>query len=194
MVLLTGYDRNAGGSSNDLESHKKEQLEMKLRIFTRITLLAAIAAIGTASVIGQYKGDPVKRDRLIKVLRSKQFQTKDIVQIINENGVDFRLDAAAESELRAAGARPLVINAVRRNFRGGNRSAASVRGGNVRNDQYGTLLEQAVEAYDIKRDYKTARQLLTQAALSQPNNPRAYQLLAFLSLYGEKDFDEAEKS
>lgn len=167
---------------------------MNLRIFTRITLLAAIAVIGTSAVIGQYKGDPVKRDRLIKVLRSKQFQTKDIVQIINENGVDFRLNAAAESELRAAGARPLVIDAVRRNFRGGNRSAASVRGGNVRNDQYGTLIEQAVEAYDIRKDYRTARQLLTQAAVSQPNNPRAYQLLGFLSLYGEKDFDEAEKS
>ena len=167
---------------------------MKAGIFNRIFLLAILSLIGSSAVVGQYKGEPVKRERLIKVLRSKQFQTKDIVQIISENGVDFRLDAAAESELRSAGARPLVIDAVRRNYRGGNRSAASARGASVRNDQYGTLIEQAVEAFDIKKDYKAARQLLTQAAVSQPTNPRAYQLLGFLSLYGEKDFDEAEKS
>jgi tetratricopeptide (TPR) repeat protein len=163
-------------------------------ILHRLVVLAILILLASAAVEGQYKGEPVKRDRLVKVLRSKQFQSKDIVQIINENGVDFRLDAGAESELCAAGARPLVIDAVRRNFRGGNRSAASVRGSNVSNDSYASTIEQAVEAFDIRKDYKAARQLLTQAANSQPTNPRAFQLLGFLSLYGEKDFDEAEKS
>lgn len=166
---------------------------MKTVIVNRLVLLAIVVLAASGAVLGQYKGDPVKRERLIKVLRSKQFQTKDIVQIISDNGVDFRLNAATERDLVAAGARPAVIEAARRNFRGGNQSAR-LQGSNNRNTAYGSLLEEAVEAYNVRKDYKTSRKLLTQAAAAEPSNPLAYQQLGFLSLYGEKDFDEAEKN
>ena len=67
----------------------------------------------TSVVFGQYSGEPVQKDRLIQVLRSKSFQTSDIIKIIAESGVDFKLTPMLESELVAAGARSPVIDAVR---------------------------------------------------------------------------------
>ena len=41
---------------------------------------------------------------------------------------------------------------------------------------------------------RASKAALQSAAALQPNNPRAFQLLGFMSLYGEKDFEEAEKN
>ena len=65
----------------------------------------------------QYVGSPVTKPRLISVLRSKSLQTRDIVKIINESGVNFQMNGSTESELVAAGARPQVIEAARSNYR-----------------------------------------------------------------------------
>lgn len=165
---------------------------MRTKDLHRAVIVAGLIAIFSFAAIGQYKGEPVKKDRLIKTLRSKQFQTRDIVQVINESGVDFRLSASDQNELVAAGARPAVIDAVRRNFRGGNRSAASARGRATGSETYNALIDQAVEAYDLRKDMNSSRSYLQRAAAMQPSNPRAFQLLGFMSLYGEKDFDQAE--
>lgn len=157
-------------------------------------LLLTICA--TVAVQAQYKEDPVKLDRLINVLRSKQFQTGDIIQRINEYGVDFRLDALTQNKLVAAGARPDLLDAVRRNYRGDNKSASSMRSsrtGSSSSDSYNSLIDQAVEAYDQRRDQRKSNELLQRAVNLQPNNPRAYQLLGFLNLYGAKHFNEAER-
>jgi hypothetical protein len=76
-------------------------------------------AILTAAVpmSAQYKGSPVKKDKLLSVIRSHQLQTREIVSTINSNGVDFKVDAIVEAELRGAGARPEVIDAARNNYR-----------------------------------------------------------------------------
>ena len=63
------------------------------------------------------KGAPVKKELLLKVLRSKQLQTEDIVTVIRTNGVDFGLTDQIRRDLIAAGARPQVINAVSANQR-----------------------------------------------------------------------------
>ncbi|MEQ1762876.1 MAG: hypothetical protein ABL984_07020 [Pyrinomonadaceae bacterium] len=165
---------------------------MRINAIHRWLVTACILAVCSVAVIGQYKGDPVKKERLINVLRSKQFQTRDIVQIITESGVDFRLNAAGENELVAAGARPAVLDAVRRHFRGQNRSAATARGGTSGGEAYNSLINQAVEAYDLRKDMRASKASLQSATVLQPNNPRAFQLLGFMSLYGEKDFDQAE--
>lgn len=168
-------------------------MRSSIKHYKLILLCGILLLIFAANASAQYKGEPVKKDRLIKVLRSKQFQTSDIVQVINESGVEFRLTPALESELVAAGARPAVIDAVRRNYRGQNRSAASSRrGGSSGGETYNSLIDEAVEAYDLRKDMRTSRAALQRAAALQPNNPRAFQLLGFMSLYGEKDFDAAE--
>ena len=61
----------------------------------------------------QYKGNPVKKDKLISVLRSRQLQTREIVDVIKSNGVDFRVTQPVEVELVGAGARREVIAAAK---------------------------------------------------------------------------------
>jgi hypothetical protein len=89
---------------------------MRYRIRNFVFLgLASLALCLTVSA--QYKGSPVKKDKLLSVIRSHQLQTREIVSTINSNGVDFKVDAIVEAELRGAGARPEVIEAARNNFR-----------------------------------------------------------------------------
>ncbi len=105
-----------------------------------IKILAAcfiILMIGVNS-FAQYKGTPVKKDRLIKALKSKQLPTEDIVTIINRNGVDFRLTEEVKKALIAAGARPEVINAVAQNQRTDN-LAKSKRRKNTSETDYDEL-------------------------------------------------------
>ncbi len=78
------------------------------------TLLVLSTSVG---IFGQYKGSPVKRDKLLNVLRSKQLQTREIVNVINSNGVDFKVTPDVEAELVSAGARPEVIAATKANYR-----------------------------------------------------------------------------
>ncbi len=160
------------------------------------TALLLVAVAGDSKA--QYSGEPVKRDRLVKVLRSKRFQTRDIVQIIRENGVDFRVTSEVQNELVTAGARPAVIDAAKNNYRGGpsNRSArasSTVGSTSGARNSYNSLIDQAVEAYDLRRDLRTTNELLQRAVTMQPSNPRAYQFLGFLNLYGYNNFDEAER-
>ena len=75
-----------------------------------ITLLCSAA-------FGQYKGAPVKKEKLVNVLKSRQLQTREIVAVIKSNGVDFEISGPVESELVVAGARPEVIAAARANYR-----------------------------------------------------------------------------
>lgn len=60
---------------------------------------------------------PVTLQRLKSVLQNKTFQTRQIVETLNDCGADFQVTPQIESELAAAGARPQVIEAVRANFR-----------------------------------------------------------------------------
>src|SRR4028118_801330 len=95
-----------------------------------IYLLITIAIITSGTVFGQ-KAKPTTKAGLVKTLRSKQFQTRQIVGFIEQRGVDFKLTPDVEDELVAAGARPQVIDAVRNNYR------ASVPVSNVSNKNSG---------------------------------------------------------
>ena len=160
---------------------------------TLVALLLIIAAPHETEA--QYQGVAVSRDRLVQTLRSKKFPTRDIVQVIRESGVDFKLTPATRNQLVSAGARPEVLMAVEKNYRGGgsakNRPARKGTAG--RGESYETLLDMAIEAFDVQKDSKMADSYLQRAAKLQPNNPRAYQLLGFLNLYGSKKFDAAEE-
>jgi tetratricopeptide (TPR) repeat protein len=162
-----------------------------------------------ALIFGQYKGSPVKKSNLIQALNSRQFQSRDIVQIITENGVDFKLTPIVQNELVAAGARPSVIEAVRNNYRDASQSIGKrvITKNKVNKTQSGTggnsgqrsaitynhLLERAIDFYDNKKNRQAANDSLQEAVKLQPENPRAYQLLGFMNLYGARNFDEAER-
>ncbi|MDQ6788882.1 MAG: hypothetical protein M3033_18925 [Acidobacteriota bacterium] len=96
-----------------------EKKVVNRRISKTIKVIMCCLLIGLpVSIFGQtYKGLAVKKEKLISVLRSKQLQTREIVNIINSNGVDFQLTPTVQTELIGAGARPEVIEAIRNNYR-----------------------------------------------------------------------------
>lgn len=135
-----------------------------------------------------YTGEPVTKNGLIKALKLRQFQTSDIVKIINEQGVDFKLTGDIENELRANGARPELIDTVRRNYRG----ALKIKPTNNSNTYEG-LISQAINLYESANSANRAIEILNQAVALEPNKYRAYQMLGYVTLYGRRDFKEAEQ-
>jgi hypothetical protein len=174
-----------------------------IKISAACLLILAVAAGG--NLFAQYKGSPVKKDRLVKALRSRQLQTRDIVTIINSNGVDFQLTPAIRKSLIAAGARPEVIKAIANNPRVQPTSSVAAKAGPrnivrkskapvVAAPSYDDLLEQAIYSYKEQKNPKGAVRLLESAIKAMPENPAAHQMLGFVYLYGLSDFVQAEKS
>ena len=182
----------------------------KRSIFIKIITACLLILITGGNLTAQYKGAPVKKNRLIQALRSRQLQTRDIVTIINTNGVDFQLTPELRKTLIAAGARPEVIRAISSNSRypSKNESVVSEKGAIVARagrkniirknkpvaPNYDDLLDQAIYSYKDQKNPKSAVRLLESAARVKPENPAAYQMLGFVYLYGLSNFAQAEKS
>jgi hypothetical protein len=174
--------------------------------FIKTAAACLLILIFAVYVPAQYKGAPVKKNRLIQAIRSRQLQTRDIVTIITTNGVDFRLTPEIRKSLVAAGARPEVIKAVSINSRFSplnDGSVAKVRKSSSKTvvnrrsikpfSDYDDLLEQAIDSYKDRGNAKSAVQFLETAAKVNPKNPAAYQMLGFVYLYGMNNFAQAEK-
>ncbi len=246
---------------------------MKYNNFLRSVVLILIVFSSSLVVLAQYKGLPVKKEKLVSVLRSRQLQTREIVAVIKSNGVDFRVTDLVEAELKGAGARPEVIAAAKSNYRAGVatpvqtgnstpsktftgqpmtkdvivtllnngisdaqvRSNVTTRGVNFKpspsdkneikgaggsaalialidksynnpnqgsagnNDTggggggYDALVDKAVNEYDTQKNVAASISTLQAAIALNPSESRAYQLLGFSYLYGQKNFAEAEK-
>ena len=171
----------------------------KYKCFINITVVCFLILITGSSLIAQYKGAPVKKNRLVQAIRSRQLQTRDIVTIINTNGVDFRLTPEIRKTLQAAGARPEVIKAVADNPRLSSKNdTVLAKAGKSRqkpaSPSYDDLLSQAIYSYKDQRNPKGAVRILENAAKMNPRDPAAYQMLGFVYLYGLNDFNRAEKS
>lgn len=161
--------------------------------FKLITVCFLIFIVGISS-FAQYKGAPVKKDRLLKALKSRQLQTGDIVTIINRNGVDFRLTEEIKKALIAAGARPEVINAVAENQRSSNDNFANSKRRNKSSSKnYDELLDQAIYSYRDQKNPQSAIRILEAAVKMNPQDPKAYQMLGYINLYGLNDPAQAEK-
>lgn len=93
-------------------------------LFRQLFLIVLVLSSGIAA-LAQYRGNPVKKDKLVDVLRSRQLQTREIVDVIKSNGVDFPMTQPVEVELTSAGARPEVIAAARANYRAPASSAST---------------------------------------------------------------------
>lgn len=88
------------------------------RFLLKTVKLAAVCLLFAAAVFArQYEGKPVTKERLVTALKTKALQTRQIVDTINNNGVDFQITPNVEAELVAAGARPEVLTAARSNYR-----------------------------------------------------------------------------
>jgi len=84
--------------------------------------LAGVAAIVfaamTAIVAEMQAKQPYDKDKLLRVVQLNALPTSEVVQAIQQRGVDFRVTSDIESQFRGAGARPEVIDAIRGNYRG----------------------------------------------------------------------------
>src|ERR671917_114885 len=94
---------------------KAEQLKSQGLIFA---LLAAALLLFPAASAAQAK-KPITREGLVKAVRINGLSTAELIQQVQSRGVSFQMTAEAEAELRAAGARPEVIEAARANYRPG---------------------------------------------------------------------------
>ncbi len=170
--------------------------------FIKITTACILILVSTANLFAQYRGAPVKKERLITVLRSRQLQTRDIVSVINSNGVDFKMTAQIRNALIAAGARPEVIRAALNNPRIAlnNNSQLAKTDKRKKNEpnktiapSYEDLLEKATILYEDQKNPVGAARYLEAAVKLKPKNPAAYQMLGFVNMYGLKNFSKAEK-
>lgn len=180
--------------------------------FIKITAAYFLIFIACSYSFAQYKGAPVKKDRLIQAIRSRQLQTRDIVTIINSNGVDFQLTAETKKALIAAGARPEVIKAVAGNprFEPKNNVVAKTSNKNANRrskpatskpaaikpaaPNYDDLLDKAIYSYQDRKNPNGTIRILENAARVKPNSPEAYQMLGYVYLYGLNNFAQAEAS
>ena len=166
----------------------------KKKSLIRLATACLFIFIVAFSSFAQYKGAPVKKDLLLKVLRSKQLQTEDIVTVIRTNGVDFRLTDEIRRDLIAAGARPQVINAVSENQRFSSETFAQTKPiKKPAEPDYDELLTQAIFSFKDQKNPTSAVQYLETALKLRPNDPKAYQMLGFVNLYGLNNLTEAQK-
>jgi tetratricopeptide (TPR) repeat protein len=89
---------------------------MRTLVF-RTAVFVFIISAAAGVVLAQYKGNPVKKEKLVSVIRSHQLQAREIVKVIEANGVDFQVTPDIEQELVSAGARPQVVAAAKANYR-----------------------------------------------------------------------------
>jgi hypothetical protein len=80
-----------------------------------LALLAALLLFPVASAAQAKR--PITREGLVKAVRINGLSTDELVQQVEVRGVSFQMTADAEAELRAAGARPEVIEAARQSYR-----------------------------------------------------------------------------
>jgi hypothetical protein len=78
---------------------------------------AVLCVILTSSVAEMQAKQPYDKDKLLRVVQLNALPTTEVVQAIQQRGVDFRMTSDVESQFRGAGARPEVIDAIRGNYR-----------------------------------------------------------------------------
>ena len=132
----------------------------KTEISIKVAVICLVMLTACGDLLAQYKGSAVKKEKLISVLRSKQLQTREIVETIKSNGVDFQLTPTIETELIGAGARPEVIEAVRGNYRAAvatkptatTGSKTKFSGNPLTKDAIVTLLENGVSDVQVRKN------------------------------------------
>lgn len=162
------------------------------RNFVRFLAIFLLILIASSSLFAQYKGEPVKKDRLIKALRSRQLQTRDIVTIIRTNGVNFALTTETRQALIEAGARPEVLDAIDENLRL-EKDGENLASKNKTSADYDDLIDQAIYVFKDKNSPQDAVQFLQAAVKIKPDDPSAFQMLGFVNLYGLKNLPQAKK-
>lgn len=91
-----------------------------LRLIPHIVTLSLLFALVIPSTgTGAQSQKPISQKGLTEALRINGLTTEELIEHVERRGVDFELTADIERELRAAGARPELLAAVRFHQRAG---------------------------------------------------------------------------
>lgn len=89
-----------------------------LKKYMNFFLMGGLILLCSVSISAQkYTGSPVTKVRIMRVISSKEFSLPNIIQVINEHGVDFKMTSAVEEEFLAIKTRPQIIEALKNNYR-----------------------------------------------------------------------------
>jgi hypothetical protein len=93
------------------------QMRTRYHLFRFVRPIAFALCI--AAPASAQPGTPIAKSALVKTLKSGLSTPKELVGFIDSRGVDFVLTPDVEAELKAAGATPAVIEAVRAHSKAG---------------------------------------------------------------------------
>jgi tetratricopeptide (TPR) repeat protein len=96
--------------------HFRAEQKKGPRLFAALCAIIAALLLFPAASLAQGKR-PITREGLVKAVRINGLSTAELIQQVQLRGVSFQMTSDAEAELRAAGARPEVIDAARSNYR-----------------------------------------------------------------------------
>jgi hypothetical protein len=97
-----------------LNKTKNSSISIRSVAFFMAALLLVMLPIEEAYM--QSKA-PYDKERLLKVVRLNALSTQEVVEAIEQRGVDFRMTPSIEAEFKQAGARPELIAAMSRSYR-----------------------------------------------------------------------------
>jgi hypothetical protein len=87
-----------------------------IRFFTFAAAACLFVMMSWGAARTQAK-NPYDKDRLLKVVRLNALSTQEVVQAVQQRGVDFQITPGIEAEFREAGARPELIEVLKVNYR-----------------------------------------------------------------------------
>ncbi|HEV8483582.1 MAG TPA: hypothetical protein VGV87_08545 [Blastocatellia bacterium] len=87
-----------------------------LRLIT-VSGASLLVALFTAAVLLAQAKPPYNKEPLLQVVKLNAISTQEVIQNVEQRGVAFQTTPAIEGEFRQAGARPELIEALRRNYR-----------------------------------------------------------------------------
>lgn len=98
----------------EFTDHRKARLA---RAITFAATAMLFVSLGLVTAEMQARKNPYDKERLLKVVRLNALSTQEVVEAIQQRGVDFQMTPSVESEFRQAGARPELIEAIQANYR-----------------------------------------------------------------------------
>src|ERR1051325_10367902 len=92
---------------------KKDFAPVRSATFAVAVFLFVMMSWGAAEMQAK---NPYDKERLLKVVRLNALSTQEVVQAVQQRGVDFEITPGVEAEFREAGARPELIETLKANY------------------------------------------------------------------------------
>jgi hypothetical protein len=93
------------------------RFKSSFRIRPLVCIATGALLLTSVFTMAQSQKPPYDKERLLKVVKLNALTTQEIIDAVNTRGVDFRTTSDVESEFRQAGARPELVEALKKNYR-----------------------------------------------------------------------------